>query len=770
MKAKFSGMSIYRDPKQSVEKRVRDLLGRMSAEEKIGQLCKLDGFRSYERRGDDISLKREFVESFSRVPIGSMYGLLRADWWSGRSWSTGLTPSLMERAVCLFQKHVIEHSRWGIPLLLAEEAPHGLMALGGTVFPTGLGLGATWNPDLLKKIGEVIGAEGGTAGIHTVYGPILDLARDPRWSRVEEDFSEDPTLAAHMGRAYVEGLQGGIFPKPNRPFATVKHFAAHGDPEGGHNSAPVHLGPVELRNIQLKPFAAAIKAGAQSVMCAYHSVDGIPCAANQHLLGDILRGELGFNGFVVSDRGAIPNLKHHRFVLDDAEACAKALKAGIDTDEGCIDFYSRGLREALDRGLITMEDLDRAVARVLSIKFRMGLFENPYPKQGEVAQVIGCAKHRRVALEAARQSITLLSNSAATLPLEGVKKIAVIGPNADTPMNQLGDYTAPQNRCDVVTVLEGMRELGAKRGIQVQYGKGCKIRSLRGDWLKEALTVASEADVVVLVLGGSSAADSESGFLENGAARVKEVELDSEFDKESGEGYDRANLRLGGLQLELLRQLRSQGKRLVTVLIMGRPLIVDEVLDYSDAVLLAWYPGMEGGRAVAEAIFGEINPAGRLPVSFPRSEAQLPVFYNTHLPRHNYIDHTGAARLSFGFGLSYSTFSYGMPQLDKASAAPGETVTVSVDVKNTSQRTGDEVVQLYLTVFGGSVARPFRQLVTFQRISLKAGESRRIVFSLGMNEMGVNNAQQRFVVEPGKYVVGVGGCLDSLQEVEFHIK
>lgn len=763
-------MTIYRDPKQPVETRVRDLLARMSVEEKIGQLCKLDGFRSYDRKGEALTLKPEFVECFSRVPIGSMYGLLRADWWSGRSWDSGLTPALMEKAVELFQKHVIEHSRWGIPLLLAEEAPHGLMALGGTVFPTGLGLGATWNPNLLKQIGEVIGNEGGTAGIHTVYGPILDLARDPRWSRVEEDFSEDPALAAQLGRAYVEGLQGGIFPKPNRPFATVKHFAAHGDPEGGHNSAPVHLGPVELRNVQLRPFAAAIKAGAQSVMCAYHSVDGIPCAANRHLLRDVLRGELGFNGFVVSDRGAIPNLKHHRFALDEAEACAKALKAGIDTDEGCIDFYSRGLREALNRGLIATSDLDQAVGLVLSIKFRMGLFENPYPKKRRAIEVIGCAAHRQVALEAARQSITLLSNANGTLPLTHVKKIAVIGPNADTPMNQLGDYTAPQIRADVMTVLEGMRELGAKKGIQVRYSKGCKIRSLRGDWLKESLAVAEEADAVVLVLGGSSAADSESGFLENGAARVKEVQLDSEFDKESGEGYDRANLRLGGLQLELLRQLRCQGKRLITVLIMGRPLIVEEVLDYSDAVLLAWYPGMQGGRAVAEAIFGEINPAGRLPVSFPISEAQLPIFYNTHLPRNHYIDHKGGARLSFGFGLSYSTFSYSVPQLDKCGVSPGGKVKLSVDVQNTSQRLGDEVVQLYLTVYGGSVARPYRQLVAFQRISLKPEESRKVAFVLGVEEMGVYNAQQQFVVEPGKYVVGVGGCLDSLQELEFHVK
>lgn len=763
-------MNAYRNASLPVETRVRDLLDRMSVEEKIGQLCKLDGFRSYERKGEGIELNETFRSKFAEIQIGSMYGLLRADWWTGKSWKTGLPPHLMAEGVNTMQRYVIEHSRWGIPLLLAEEAPHGLMALGCTVFPTGLGMGATWNPELMRRAAAVISAEGASAGVHTVYGPILDIPRDPRWSRAEEDFSEDPVLTSQLGVGYVEGLQGGHFPARGKLFATLKHIGAHGDPEGGHNAAPSHVGPIEFRNLQFKPFEACVKAGARSLMCAYNTIDGVPCAGNRALLTGILREELGFDGFIVSDRGAIPNLKHHRFASDEAEASARALKAGVDTDEGCIDFHSKGLREALTRGLITVEDLDRAVGRVLSLKFRLGLFEDPYFKIGQCVDVVGCTEHRQVALEMARQSLTLLSNKDKALPLEGARKIAVIGPNANTPMNQLGDYTAPQRREDIQTVLDGVKEQAAKRGVTVSYAKGCKVRSMRRDLFDEALRTASDADVVVLVLGGSSAADSESGFLENGAARTKEVTEDSEFDKESGEGYDRARLRLAGLQLELLRELRKLGKRVISVLIMGRPLIVSDVVEQSDAVLLAWYPGMEGGRAIAEAIFGEINPAGRLPVSIPKDEAQLPVFYNTPTPRRDYIDLSGTPAFSFGYGLSYTRFEYSKPTVDQGEISADGNVIVSTTITNTGGRDGDEVAQLYLTAMASSVARPQLELKAFSRIHLKAGESKTVTFTLGAEELGCFNQAVQFVVEPGLYKVSIGGSLSALTETEFRVR
>lgn len=760
-------MHPYCNASLPVESRVRDLLQRMSVEEKIGQLCKLDGFKSYDRNGDVFTVRQEFKDKFAEVQIGSMYGLLRADWWTGRNWDTGLEPRLMANGVNSIQKYVIENTRWHIPLILAEEAPHGLMVLGGTVFPTGLGLGATWNPELVEKVASVIGAEGSAAGIHTVYGPILDIPRDPRWSRTEEDFSEDPVLTSELGAAYVEGLQGGSFPTRGGLFSTLKHVGAHGDPEGGHNAAPSHVGPIEFRNLQFRPFEACIKAGARSIMCAYNTIDGIPCAGNKALLTGLLRDELGFDGFVVSDRGAIPNLKYHRFASDEAEASAKSLKAGVDTDEGCPDFRWHGLRDALKRGLITLEDLDLAVGRVLTLKFRLGLFEDPYFKRGSAVEIIGSASHHEIALEVARQSLTLLSNTSDALPLEGVKSIAVIGPNADTPMNQLGDYTAPQKREDIVTVLDGINDLATKRKVEVRYKKGCKVRSLRRDMFDDAINIAQQVDAIVLVLGGSSAPESECEFLQTGAARAQEIGDNSESDKESGEGYDRAKLRLGGLQLELLRELRKLGKRLVTVLIMGRPLIIDEVVEQSDAVLLAWYPGMQGGRAIAEALFGELNPSGRLPISFPSNEAQLPVFYNGHLPRNDYIDLSGKPSFSFGFGLSYTKFEYSNLKLDKNLIPSDGSIIVIVELKNAGKFDGDEVVQLYLTAHNTSVARPYRELKTFRKIHLKAGQRAAVSFILSSKELGVYGQDLKWRVEEGRFTVAIGGNLDSLLESEF---
>jgi len=763
-------MKRHLDASLSPAERAKALLKIMNVEEKIGQLCKLDGFKSYERDGGSLKINKEFKDKFSEIQIGSMYGLLRSDWWTQRGWINGVVPKLMGEAVNMFQKYVTENTRFKIPLLLAEEAPHGLMALGCTVFPTGLGMGSTWNPELIRRIGETIGAEGASSGVHTVYGPILDVPQDPRWSRTEEDFSEDPALTAELGKAYVEGVQGGGLPRKGSLFSTLKHFGAHGTPEGGHNSLAAHLGPIELRNFHLKPFETCVKAGAGSLMCAYNTVDGIPCGSNKALLTGILRDEWGFDGFVVSDRGVIPNHTWQRLAADEAEAAAKVLKAGLDTDEGCIDFYAKGLRDALKRGLIDIEDLDRAVERVLTMKFRLGLFEDPYFKAGGSVDLVGSPKHKETALEAARQSLVLISNKADALPLENVKRLAVIGPNANAPMNQLGDYTAPQLRDAISTPLDGIKELGSKRGVEVLYSKGCKIRSLNSDLLNDALETAKKADAVVLVIGGSSASDSEASFQTTGAAASKQVAEASESDKESGEGYDRAKLRLAGLQLELLRSLRKLGKRIVSVLVMGRPLIIDEVVELSDAVLMAWYPGMQGGRAIAEALFGEFNPGGKLPISIPCDEAQLPVYYYSYYERPNYIDLKSKPSFQFGFGLSYTGFEISKPELDKASMSPSGKAVVSVNVKNVGKRDGDEVVQLYITARSSSVARPMRELKAFKRVHVKAGEAVKVSFSLGSSELGVYGQDLKWRVEPGKYTVAAGGSLASLLESELEVK
>jgi beta-glucosidase len=764
----------YQDKRLSIEIRVNNLLSLLSIEEKIGQLCKIGAFRrgeSYHRDGDSIILDDTFKHRMTTVKPGSLYGLLRSDWWTERGWGTAIEPKMMAECTNMVQKFAMENSRWKIPMFFMEEAPHGLMALGCTVLPTGLGMGATWNIDLIRAAWKVIGSEAAAAGIHSCFGPVLEIIHDPRWSRVEEDFSEDPWLTAKLGEAGVIGLQDDVFPFKGRPFATLKHFAAHGDPEGGHNQAPAHLGPIEFRNIQLRPFEFCVKAGAKALMSAYNTIDGIPCAANKTLLTDILRSEWKFDGIVMADGAGLCLLQQQRFGADEAEISALAIKAGLDNSSvGCCSFYAKGLREALDRGLIDMADLDEAVHRTLSLKFRIGLFDNPYRKTGEPALVCGSSDHRAVSLEVARQSLTLLANPNHVLPLKNAKSIAVIGPNANTPMNQLGDYTAPQKRNEVVTVLDGMKILGDKYDVKVRYAQGCKIRSLRHDMFEEAILAAKTSDAIILVLGGSSAANSETGFLENGAAEITENIENSEYDKESGEGYDRAKLRLGGVQLELLDRLKELGKPIITVLIMGRPLIIDEVVALSDAVLLAWYPGMMGGQAVAEAIFGKYNPGGKLPVSFPHDEGQLPVYYNSQLPRNNYIDLESKPSFSFGYGLSYTTFSYSEPIADKTVIHIGEQIRVSIKVKNTGTMAGDEIIQLYLTDNICSIARPYRELRGFHRIYLQPSEEQAVEFILGNNELGFYNQEQIFVVEPGTFTVGIGGSLDSLKEITIAVK
>ncbi len=744
-------MHPFRNPSLSPSRRTADLLGRMTVEEKIGQLVKLDGFRSYERVGDGFQLREKFTSTVDRWVIGSMYGVIRADWWTERDWETGVPPARMNEVVNLFQHYVLEHSRLGIPLYIAEEAPHGLMALGTTVFPTGLGMGSTWDSGLIRRIGETIGAEARAAGVHAVYSPILDIVRDPRWSRAEENYSEDAYLTSRFGSAMVRGIVSqGIT-------STLKHFVAHGSPEGGHNQASSHLGMIELHNCQLRPFRDAIRAGAKSIMSAYSDVDGESSSGSYHLLTEILRDELGYEGFVVADRGAIPLLLHSRLAADEAEASARALKAGCDVDEGFLEFHTEGLLEALRRGLISEADLDVAAGRILKVKFEMGLFEHPYAEERPV-EILRSAKHCSVALEAARKAMTLLKNNG-VLPLRGCRKLAVIGPNADNAMNQLGDYSAPQLRESVITVLDGLRGEAREQEIEISYVRGCGIRSFDRSGFAQAREIAESADAVVLVLGGCSTKYGTEMKRTSSGAASPEILPPEKSEKESGEGTDRAELNLSGVQMELFRHLKESGKPVIVVLVQGRPLCIGELLEKADALLLAWYPGAFGGRAVAEVIFGKYNPAGRLPVSIPRCSAQIPVFYNPFKERDDYIDCPGSPELPFGFGLSFTTFSYQELKVQGRQ--------VSVTVTNTGLRAGEEVVQFYLTDMASSVKRPIRELCAFERVFLEAGASRVVTAELTDDVLGYYNEKLQFVVEPGRFRIGVGGNSGNLMETEF---
>jgi len=732
----------YRNPSLPTEVRVKDLLSRMTIAEKCAQLGKLRGFNTYDRAGSGVVVRPDVAAGLAANCPGTVYGILRADWWSGRNWQTGVKPEMAVDAFNAYQRIAVERTRLGIPIFFVEEAPHGLMALGEPVYPTGLGLGSTFDADLMRRIGRQIG-RARPRGVHCVYAPILDIARDPRWSRCEECFGEDPELVSVLGFAEFEGLrESGVEP-------CLKHYVGGGLAEGGHNTASAHFGLGELYNDQLRPFRRCISAGARHLMCTYHDVDGEPCTGSRFLLTDVLRGQLGFDGFVTADGGAIQLLNGRGIAASMSQAAALALKGGCDGESGSKAAAECGsvMRGAFDAGLVTMDDIDLAVGRILKLKFDMGLFERPYAEETSVDRETG----RDLALEAARKSLVLLENRDA-LPLGRGLSVAVIGPNADDKiMNQLGDYTAPQRRADVVTVLDGVKAFASR----VAYAKGCGIRSKRTDGFAEAERIASDADVTVLVLGGSSspyAGVTQSDAL--GGATVVTGKEDDENDKDSGEGTDRSSLGYSGVQEELFRAVRAKAKKLVVVLIQGRPLVVDEIAAKADAVLLAWYPGAMGGQAVAEALYGEVNPSGRLPISIPHSVGQIPVHsgaYAANRPR--YIDGPGDAAYPFGYGLSYTTFAYSGLEVSAADEA-------SVSVTNTGKRDGDEIVRLYFSVKGSGRQRPHRELLAFRRVSIKAGETRRVTLPFDrrlFGEYGRDGAYEPPRGEVSIWVDGTGG-------------
>ena len=702
----------------SKSSKVDSLLSQMTLEEKCGQLTCPIGFNFYERTGDSLDLSESFLGMMDTLPLGSCWAVLRADPWSRKTAETGLHPGESARLLNMMQRHAIEHTRLGIPLLFCEETPHGHMAVGTTVFPTGLGQASTWDPDLLRRMGEVMGEELRLQGAQVGYGPVLDIARDPRWSRMEETLGEDPCLAGVLGSAIVEGMQQHVC-------ATLKHLAAYGIPQGGHNAATAEVGPNRLKSDYLPSFEQAVRHGAGSVMTSYNTIDGVPCTANKWLLQEILRDSWGFQGVVFSDLNAVNALwATHHVAADPAEAAALALKAGVDIDLGGYN-YGGYLKEALRRGLVTEADIDRAVRHVLQLKYDLGLFDHPYVDESLAEQVVGCEEHRQLAKQLALESTVLLKNNG-ILPLgESVKSIAVIGPNADNQYNQLGDYTAPQDPERVVTMLEGLKEKG--RAV-VRYAKGCSVRDTEDADLEAAVKLAKASDVVVLVVGGSSARDFKTSYEETGAAIV-----DARVsDMDCGEGYDRSTLKLLGLQEELMRRVYAVGKPVVTVYVQGRPLDMNLAVEQSDALLTMWYPGMEGGSALADILWGDYNPSGKLPVSIPRSVGQLPVYYSQPVTG-DYVEESSKPLFSFGYGLSYSQFEYGEFQVEPLD---GDRCRITVEVRNLGPYDGDEVVQYYLDPAKAQcqpissevpLSLSSKLLKGFQRIHLAAGETRKVV-------------------------------------------
>lgn len=743
----------------STDERVRELLGKMTTEEKIGQLCCPTGWEMYTKTDDgNVVPSQLFKERMKTMPVGGFWATLRADPWTRKTLLTGLTPELAANALNQLQKHAVENTRLGIPLFFAEECMHGHMAIGTTVFPTGLAQGSSWNPGLIQEMAEAIALEGRLQGAHIGYGPILDLAREPRWSRVEETFGEDPVLTAKIGAAFIRGLQGDDTGDGRHLYATPKHFAAYGVPLGGHNGQNATIGSRDLFSNHLEPFRVAVETGAKTLMTSYNAIDGIPATAHRFLLKDVLRDEWGFNGFVFSDLGSIEGIAGtHRVAPSVKYAAARANQAGVDCDLGG-NAYGRNLVQALEEGLVTMDDIDAAVSNILRLKFEMGLFENPYVDPKEAARLVRSENHRQIAREVAQQGIVLLKNGDNLLPLsKEMGSIAVIGPNADNIYNQLGDYTAPQEADNVTTVLDGIRQAVGPNTV-VRYAKGCAIRDTTQSQIREAVEAARLSDAIVLVVGGSSARDFRTEYIETGAATVGGDQEELLPDMESGEGYDRSTLSLMGDQEKLLNALADTGKPLIVIYIQGRPLNMNNASEKADALLTAWYPGQEGGAAIADILFGDYNPAGRLPISIPRSVGQLPLYYSLGR-QSNYVEETSAPLYAFGYGLSYTHFGYDNLSIE---LGPGQ-VKIACTVTNSGDKDGEEVVQLYLRDNVSSVVTPPIQLKEFKRVEIKKGESERVEFTLPVNSLSLYDEAMQRVVEPGEFTVMIGAASNDIR-------
>lgn len=729
----------YRNSNLLIEERLADLLARMTLEEKTAQLIGPFGL------DEDVD---RFSLEFARKHFSA--GISYVNSHHDRR-GTRQTVEYLNA----LQKFLVEETRLGIPALAIGEGLHGYMAHEATSFPQAIGLASAWDPDLHERVFSVVAREMRARGAHYVLSPVLDLARDPRWGRTEETYGEDPYLVSRLGVAAVRGLQGERFTgDAAHVLATAKHFAAHGQPEAGTNAAPANYAERNLREEFLAPFQAVVQeARIGSVMASYNEINGIPSHVNTWLLKDILRNEWSFDGFVISDGWGVDDLYRLHFVAaDEADAARQSFSSGVDIELGrCF----RHLAEAVETGRIPMALLDKAVARVLKVKFQLGLFENPYVDVDEALRVTNCAEHKALALEAAHKAIVLLKNDGGLLPLDKSKfrSLAVIGPNAAEI--RLGGYSG--NPGCGVSVLDGIRQQ-AGNVIEVLYAQGCGItQSTSGPrmwWedavvppdpakdealMAEALATAQKADVILLVLG-----DNEQTCREGWS----ETHLG-----------DRDNLDLPGRQDELLRAVSETGKPVVLLLIHGRPATINYAIEHIPAILEGWYLGQAAGTAVADVLFGKVNPGGKLPITIPRSVGQIPAYYY-HKPsaRRGYLFTSKEPLFPFGYGLSYTTFAYSNLRLSAETIAPDETAILSVDVTNTGSRSGDEVVQLYIRdVLSSRVTRPVKLLKGFQRINLQPGETSTLSFPVGRKQLEFLDETMQSIVEPGRFELMVSG-------------
>jgi beta-glucosidase len=716
----YSSVTLANGPgnrSSAIERKIDSLLSMMTLEEKVGQLVQVSGnFNNGEGRN---TLTPEQIQMIRQGRVGSFLNVFGA------------------AATREVQRIAIEESRLKIPLLFGFDVIHGYL----TTFPIPLAEASTWDPALIEKAERVAAVEATAAGIHWTFAPMVDIARDPRWGRIAEGAGEDPYLGSCMAAARVRGFQGKDLAAESSLMACAKHFAGYGGAEGGRDYNTVDISERTLREVYLPPFKAAVDAGAGTLMSSFNEISGIPSTANVKLITNTLRGEWGFDGFVVSDWNSVGELINHGVASDPAEAAVLGLKAGVDMDMESY-CYQETLATAVRDGRVSESELNEAVRRILQAKFRLGLFDNPY-KNCDVnreQQDILTAEHRRIAREVAQRSIVLLKNEGHVLPLrKDLKSVAVIGPLADDTAAPLGPWKQNGRPEDVVSVLSGIKAK-LSDGTSVLYAKGCELEGSSKPAIEEAAEIAKKVDAVIMVVGETA--------------------------DMSGEGASRSSLNLPGDQEELVKVMLTIGKPLVVVLMNGRPLAIPWIAGNVPAIIETWFLGVECGNAVANVLFGDVNPSGKLPVTFPRAVGQLPVYYNhknTGRPADDhqrntsrYIDLPSTPLYPFGYGLSYTSFSYSQFQLGSTTMEPGDSVVVSVVVKNTGNCQGEEVVQLYLHDEVGSVTRPVKELKAFQCISLTPGQSRQVSFTLTPEQLKFYDRWMRWSVEPGKFKVYVG--------------
>ena len=761
-KAKKSGRPAapaYKNSSLSSARRVKDLLARMTLEEKAAQmLCiwqkKPETMTDAEGNFDLAKARKSFRDGRGLGQVGRP-----SDAGGGRN------PRQMAELTNAIQKFFLENSRLGIPVIFHEECLHGHAAPGGTSFPQPIALGATFNPGLVEKLFSMTALEARLRGAHHALTPVVDVAREPRWGRVEETYGEDPYLVSRLGIAAVKGFQGDRnFRDKRHVLATLKHFVGHGQPESGMNCAPANVSLRVLRETFLFTFQEALReAGAVTLMASYNEIDGVPSHANKWLLRDVLRKEWGFKGFVVSDYYAIwelgyrPDTHGHFVAKDSKESCRLAVEAGVNIELPDPDCYLH-LVDLVKKGVLRESQLDELVAPMLFWKFEMGLFDDPYVEPDEADRIVGCDDHRDLALTAAHEAITLLKNENGVAPLDlsAVKTIAVIGPNANRTL--LGGYSGVPKQ--EVTVLEGIKAKAGKKA-RVLYSEGCKI-TIGGNWnqdavvpsdpeedrrqIREAVRLAKKADAIVLAIGGNEQTSREAWGLNHMG--------------------DRTSLDLIGRQEELVKAMVALGKPVIVLLFKGRPLSINYLEQNVPVIYECWYLGQETGRAVADVLFGDYNPGGKLPISIPRSVGHLPVFYN-YKPsaRRGYLFDDVSPLYAFGYGLSYTTFSLANPRLSKKKMRVDGSAKVSVDLTNTGKREGTETVQLYIRDVVSSVTRPVKELKGFRKVSLKPGETVTVDFDITPDLLKFWDVNMKYVVEPGDFILMVG---TSSRDADLH--